>query len=88
MSKHKYGLCMDIMEDKILLSKILKKFDNGLVETDGYNEDVTQDAVQCVIRQMAHRCKAEARPNLTYEIEGLGKITFTPPTKENDDERV
>lgn len=85
MSKHKYQLAMDIGTDEIQLVKVLKVLDNGLLETDGYNEDVTHQAVQCVIRHMAIRCEEKGTPDLTYEIPSIGKITFTPPTKEGSD---
>ncbi len=74
----KITLCTDICGDRILLTRVIKKLDNGLLETDGRGEDVTQTAISCVIEHMLWRCKDDDRDSLTYEVPNVGRLTFTP----------
>lgn len=74
----KLTLCVDITGRKIELARVIKKLGNGLLETDGHSEDVTQSAVCCVMELMARHCEREERGSLTYEIEGKGSLTYIP----------
>ena len=80
----KMTLCTDICGDRILLTRVIKKLDNGLLETDGCGEDV----ISCVIEHMLWRCKDDGRDSLTYEVPNIGRLTFTPlkNMKEHDGE--
>lgn len=74
----KMTLCTDICGDRILLTKVIKELGNGLLETDGRGEDVTQTAISCVIEHMLWKCKDDGRDSLTYEVPNVGRLTFTP----------
>lgn len=72
----KLTLCLDITGRKIELARVVKKLGNGVLETDGRSEDVTQTAVCCVMELMAQHCKSEKRESITYEIPGMGSLTY------------